>query len=83
MYKDKKDNNLSLNARFIISKLYFSLIKTILIRENIQKREPALNFAERQTSHCVVPENIHTPTTEGISHWTPHPPGFSLFEVFF
>ena len=32
----------------------------------------------------MVPENIHTPTTEGISQRTPpHPPGFSIFEVFF
>ena len=26
---------------------------------------------------CVVPENIHTPPTEGIFHMTPHPSGFS------
>ena len=24
-------------------------------------------------NHCVVPENIQTPTTEGISLWTPPP----------
>ena len=29
--------------------------------------------------NCVVPENIQTPTTEGISLRTPHPPGFSIF----
>ena len=23
--------------------------------------------------HCVVPENIHTPTTEGFLNWTPPP----------
>jgi len=28
---------------------------------------------------CVVPENIHTPTTEGISLSTPLFPGFSVF----
>ena len=28
---------------------------------------------------CVVPENIHTPTTEGIFFLTPHPPGISNF----
>ena len=27
--------------------------------------------------YCVVPENIHTPPTEGIFHMTLHPPGFS------
>ena len=30
--------------------------------------------------HCVVPENIHTPPTEGFSSLTPHPPGFSVPE---
>ena len=25
------------------------------------------------TANCVVPENIHTPTTEGISYRTPPP----------
>ena len=25
-------------------------------------------------SHCVVPENIHTPPSEGIFHMTPPPP---------
>ena len=28
---------------------------------------------------CVVPENIHTPPTEGIFHMTPPPPGFSKY----
>ena len=32
------------------------------------------------TGHCVVPENIHTPTMEGISHGTRPPPGFSISE---
>ena len=27
---------------------------------------------------CVVPENIHTPTTEDSLICTPHPPGFSV-----
>ena len=29
-------------------------------------------------SNCVVPENIHTPTTEDSLICTPHPPGFSV-----
>ena len=29
--------------------------------------------------NCVVPENIHTPTAEGISLTTPLLPGFSVF----
>ena len=28
--------------------------------------------------HCVVPENIHTPPTEGNYLETPLPPGFSV-----
>ena len=31
--------------------------------------------------HCVVSENIHTPTTEGISVRTPSSPDFPFFEV--
>ena len=31
--------------------------------------------------YCVVPENIHTPTTEGISLRTPSSPDFPFFEV--
>ena len=31
-------------------------------------------------AYCVVPENIHTPPTEGFSSLTPHPPGFSVPE---
>ena len=30
--------------------------------------------------HCVVPENIHTPTMEGISRKTPSTPEFSFFD---
>ena len=29
--------------------------------------------------YCVVPENIHTPTTEGISRKAPLLPGISIF----
>jgi len=32
-------------------------------------------------AYCVVPENIHTPTTEGISLRTPSSPDFPFFEV--
>ena len=36
----------------------------------------------RNLSECVVPENIHTPTTEGISRETPPPstPEFPFFD---
>ncbi len=37
-----------------------------------------INIAYNACGHCVVPENIHTPTTEGISHKTP-PPHLSGF----
>ena len=30
------------------------------------------------TPYCVVPENIHTPPTEGFLAWTPHPSGNSI-----
>jgi len=35
--------------------------------------------ANLQKFKCVVPENIHTLTTEGISLRTPLLPGFSVF----
>jgi len=31
--------------------------------------------------HCVVPENIYAPTTQGISFRTPSSPNFPFFEV--
>ena len=32
--------------------------------------------------HCVVPENIQTPTTEGYFVWTPTPSEFPFQRVF-
>ena len=32
---------------------------------------------------CVVPENIHTPPTEGFLVWTPHPSGNSILVSYF
>ena len=34
-----------------------------------------------QKPKCVIPENIHTPPTEGISLRTPSSPDFPFFEV--
>ena len=33
--------------------------------------------------HCVVPENIHTPPTEGFLVWNPHPSGNSILVSYF
>ena len=46
------------------------------LEEEVRKAcEEIIPFPERvEPTECVVPENIHTPTTEGISHKVPPPP---------
>ena len=69
---------------FIIE-LYLSSIVSLLLCTF----EHFMNFAQYTSKllciivYCVVPENIHTPTTEGISHRTPPPPRIFHFQGIF
>ena len=42
------------------------------------EREGVILIKCKILKHCVVPENIHTPTTEDFLICTPLPPGFSV-----
>ena len=67
---------------YVPSKFFFSFYfkknnnKLLWLFQDSSEAQMIINW------HCVVPENIHTPTTEGISLRTPPPSlDFPFFEV--
>ena len=64
----------SLDEIFAISRIIKVEVTVISWRLRLKTLTETLIILDITKTECVVPENIHTPPTEGFLVWTPLPP---------